>query len=87
MSCGLFGKLPGKRDFIALGAPSAFLSVYEPWLQGGLTASRLELGAGWQDAFLNAFQSLRHFKGDACTARPSPAPSCRPSTASAAISR
>jgi type VI secretion system protein ImpM len=54
MSCGLFGKLPGKRDFIALGAPSAFLSVYEPWLQGGLTASRLELGAGWQDAFLNA---------------------------------
>ncbi len=54
MSCGLFGKLPGKRDFIALGAPTAFLSVYEPWLQGGLTASRLELGAGWQDAFLNA---------------------------------
>jgi type VI secretion system protein ImpM len=54
MACGLFGKLPGKRDFIALGAPSAFLSVYEPWLQGGLTASRLELGAGWQDAFLHA---------------------------------
>ncbi|WP_332684580.1 type VI secretion system-associated protein TagF [Bosea sp. (in: a-proteobacteria)] len=54
MTCGLFGKLPGKRDFIALGAPSGFLSVYEPWLQGGLTASRLELGAGWQDAFLNA---------------------------------
>ncbi|MBN9468148.1 MAG: type VI secretion system-associated protein TagF [Bosea sp.] len=54
MACGLFGKLPGKRDFIALGAPTAFLSVYEPWLQGGLTASRLDLGAGWQDAFLNA---------------------------------
>ena len=54
MACGLFGKLPGKRDFIALGAPTAFLSVYEPWLQGGLTASRLDLGAGWQDAFLHA---------------------------------
>jgi len=54
MSCGLFGKLPGKRDFIALNAPTAFLSAYERWLQGGLTASRVELGAGWQDAFLNA---------------------------------
>lgn len=54
MPCGLFGKLPGKRDFIAVGAPAAFLSVYEPWLQGGLTASRLELGPDWQDAFLNA---------------------------------
>lgn len=54
MSCGLFGKLPDKRDFIAVNAPSAFLKAYEPWLQGGLSASRLELGAGWQDAFLNA---------------------------------
>ncbi|TCR64314.1 type VI secretion system-associated protein TagF [Bosea sp. BK604] len=54
MSCGLFGKLPDKRDFIAVNAPGAFLKAYEPWLQGGLSASRLELGAGWQDAFLNA---------------------------------
>lgn len=54
MSCGLFGKFPGKRDFVAVAAPQAFLSVYEPWLQGGLTASRLELGAGWQAAFLKA---------------------------------
>lgn len=54
MPCGLFGKLPGKRDFIAVNAPAAFLSVYEKWLQGGLTASRLELGARWQEAFLNA---------------------------------
>lgn len=54
MGCGLFGKLPDKRDFIAVNAPTAFLSVYEPWLQGGLTASRLELGGKWQDAFLNA---------------------------------
>lgn len=54
MGCGLFGKLPDKRDFIAVNAPSAFLQVYEPWLQGGLSASRLELGPTWQDAFLNA---------------------------------
>lgn len=54
MACGLFGKLPGKRDFIAINAPAPFLAAYEPWLHGGLTASRLELGARWQDAFLNA---------------------------------
>ncbi len=54
MPCGLFGKLPAKRDFIALNAPSDFLAVYEKWLQGGLTASRLELGNRWQEAYLNA---------------------------------
>lgn len=54
MACGLFGKLPAKRDFIALNAPAPFLTVYETWLQGCLTASRLELGPAWQQAFLNA---------------------------------
>jgi type VI secretion system protein ImpM len=54
LSCGLFGKLPAKRDFIALNAPSGFLGPYEKWLQGGLTASRLELGNRWQEAYLNA---------------------------------
>lgn len=54
MSCGLFGKLPAKRDFIAVNAPPAFLKVYEAWLQGGLTASRLALAGRWQEAFLNA---------------------------------
>ena len=54
MACGLFGKLPAKRDFIALNAPSGFLTVYEKWLQAGLTASRLELGNRWQEAYLNA---------------------------------
>lgn len=54
MSCGLFGKLPAKRDFIALNAPSGFLAGFEKWLQGGVTASRLELGERWQAAYLNA---------------------------------
>ena len=54
MSCGLYGKLPAKRDFIALNAPSGFLGTYEKWLQGGLTASRLELGNRWQEAYLSA---------------------------------
>ena len=54
MPCGLFGKLPGKRDFIAVNAPTPFLKVYEAWLQGGLSASRNELAGGWQQVFLNA---------------------------------
>lgn len=54
MPCGLYGKLPAKRDFIALGTPRAFLAAWEPWLQGGLSASRAGLGAGWTDAYLRA---------------------------------
>jgi type VI secretion system protein ImpM len=54
MSCGLYGKLPAKRDFVAVSAPRAFLGVFEPWLQGGLSASRLDLGETWQQVFLRA---------------------------------
>ncbi len=50
MRCGLYGKLPCKRDFVALAAPRAFLSVWVPWLQGGVSASRAQLGDGWRDA-------------------------------------
>ena len=54
MRCGIFGKLPAKRDFVAVGAPREFLQVWEAWMQGGLSASRQQLGAGWQEAFLRA---------------------------------
>ncbi len=54
MQCGLYGKLPAKRDFIAIGAPRDFLKVWEPWLQGGVSASRTKLGDKWQSAFLTA---------------------------------
>lgn len=54
MRCGLYGKLPTKRDFIAIGTPRAFLSVWEPWMQSGLSASRHSLGDQWQQAFLTA---------------------------------
>ncbi|GJD47751.1 hypothetical protein OPKNFCMD_0461 [Methylobacterium crusticola] len=54
MRCGLYGKLPAKRDFVATGAPREFLAVWEPWVQGGVAASRLSLGAQWQSAFLQA---------------------------------
>jgi type VI secretion system protein ImpM len=54
MRCGLYGKLPAKRDFVALGAPREFLRIWEPWLQSAVSASRLGLGEGWQAAFLRA---------------------------------
>lgn len=54
MPCGLYGKLPAKRDFIALGVPRGFLNAWEPWIQGGLSASRMSLGQAWTDAFLRA---------------------------------
>jgi type VI secretion system protein ImpM len=54
MRCSLFGKLPAKRDFIAVFAPRHFLDVWEPWQQGSISASRDRLRDGWQEAFLTA---------------------------------
>lgn len=51
---GLYGKLPAKRDFIAVGTSRGFLKTWEHWMQAGLSASRLALGNAWQDAFLTA---------------------------------
>jgi type VI secretion system protein ImpM len=54
MRCSLYGKVPAKRDFIAVGAPREFLNAWEPWLQGAISASRATLGDKWQPAFLTA---------------------------------
>lgn len=54
MPCNLYGKLPTKRDFIALGASRDFLNAWEPWLQSGVSASQATLGDQWQTAFLRA---------------------------------
>lgn len=54
MRCGLFGKIGAKRDFIAIATPRNFLEAWEPWLQAALSASRHQLGSGWQQAFLTA---------------------------------
>jgi type VI secretion system protein ImpM len=54
MQCGLYGKIPAKRDFIAIGAPREFLNAWEPWLQAAISASRATLGEQWQPAFLTA---------------------------------
>lgn len=54
MRNGIFGKLPIKRDFIALNLPAAFLTVWEEWLQTSIAVSRQDMGAAWQDRFLTA---------------------------------
>ena len=54
MRCGLYGKLPAKRDFIAVSTPRGFLDTWEPWMQGGISASRHDLGNAWQEVFLRA---------------------------------
>ena len=54
MRCGLYGKLPAKRDYIAVTSPREFLAAWEPWIQGGISASRARLGPTWQAAFLRA---------------------------------
>lgn len=54
MPCGLYGKLPVKRDFVAVNTPRDFLLVWEEWLQGGVSASRISLGHDWLRAYLQA---------------------------------
>ena len=66
MQCSLHGKVPAKRDFIAIGAPREFLNAWEPWLQGAISASRNELGDKWQSAFLTAPIWRFWLGGDIC---------------------
>jgi type VI secretion system protein ImpM len=55
MRCGLFGKLPAKRDFIAISLPRGFLRLWEPWLDKGLAAGRAgAAGGNWDAAFHGA---------------------------------
>jgi type VI secretion system protein ImpM len=54
MACGLFGKLPSKRDFVAHNVPRPFLGAFEPWLQSSVATSRQQLGDAWVEAFRHA---------------------------------
>jgi len=54
MASGLFGKLPAKRDFIAVNAPRRFLETWESWMQAGLATSRLTLGGRWGEVYNHA---------------------------------
>ena len=52
MLCGMFGKLPSKRDFVSYNMQRPFLDQWEEWLQGAVAASRHALGEQWQEVFL-----------------------------------
>ena len=54
MPCGLFGKLPLKRDFIAVNTPREFLTQWEQWLQGGISASKIDLAKDFLPYYLSA---------------------------------
>jgi type VI secretion system protein ImpM len=54
MAFGVFGKLPQKRDFVALNVPRAVLEPFETWLQSAVAASRNELRDDWQEYYLVA---------------------------------
>ncbi|WP_180982478.1 type VI secretion system-associated protein TagF [Methylocella silvestris] len=54
MRCGLYGKLPSKRDFIAFSAPRAFLRLWEPWIEHGLAFGHAR---GSEEEWAEAFNS------------------------------
>ena len=54
MLCGMFGKLPSRRDFVSYNMPRPFLDHWEEWLQAGVAASKHALGSRWQELFLTA---------------------------------
>ena len=54
MQVGVFGKLPAKRDFLALNLPHAFRTPWEDWMQEAVATCRHALGAAFQDQFLTA---------------------------------
>lgn len=51
---GLFGKLPGQRDFARRGLAEAFVAPWDGWLRAALADSRAQLGADWLATFLEA---------------------------------
>jgi type VI secretion system protein ImpM len=59
MQCGIFGKLPAKRDFISYNIRRPFLNAWEGWLQAAVAESRHAMGDRWTGIFLT--QPIQHF--------------------------
>jgi type VI secretion system protein ImpM len=51
---GFYGKLPSHGDFLARRVPDAFVGSWDQWLQEGMTATRLRLGAEWLNVYLTS---------------------------------
>ncbi|VAW91011.1 Protein phosphatase ImpM [hydrothermal vent metagenome] len=51
---GLFGKLPAHGDFVQRNLPSAFIEIWDGWLQHYIAASQEQLGEQWLDVYLTS---------------------------------
>ncbi|MEM0937139.1 MAG: type VI secretion system-associated protein TagF [Pseudomonadota bacterium] len=51
---GVFGKIPSLGDFLRVGLPAAFVTVWDTWLQAEMSAARAALGEHWTDAYMSA---------------------------------
>lgn len=51
-AAGFYGKLPSHGDFLSRRLPRQFVEPWDQWLQGGLAASREQLGKNWLNTFL-----------------------------------
>ncbi|MEQ1620947.1 MAG: type VI secretion system-associated protein TagF [Methylococcales bacterium] len=49
---GFYGKLPSHGDFLSRRLPRQFIEPWDHWLQGGLSASKEQLGRQWLNTFL-----------------------------------
>jgi type VI secretion system protein ImpM len=51
---GYFGKLPAKGDFLRAGLPEDFVTAWDLWCRGFLTATRDALDDAWEPAWMEA---------------------------------
>lgn len=51
---GAYGKMPGLGDFFRINVRAGFVGPWDLWLQSGLQAVRVSLGARWQECYMSA---------------------------------
>ena len=64
MGLGLYGKHPGRGDFLDHGLPAPLQRALETWLDGALAEARAELGPAWEGVWAHA-PVLRFWLGEA----------------------
>lgn len=51
---GMCGKIASRGDFVAQNLSTAFIDIWQEWLQAVLAVSREQLGAAWLDTYLTS---------------------------------
>lgn len=52
--CGIFGKIPQQADFVNLNIAEPIAQAWHRWAANGISVSREQLGAQWQDYYLTS---------------------------------